>query len=74
MRQRLWLWLHIFLMWLALSWSGFILLIGENPPPLILLLGIVQALIVFIESEKAMKMKMEKEDVPQKDSKMVEGA
>jgi len=61
-------------MWLALSWSGFILLIGENPPPLILLLGIVQALIVFIESEKAMKVKMEKEDVPQKDSKMVEGA
>lgn len=60
-------------MWLALSWSGFILLIGENPPPLILLLGIVQALIVFIESEKAMKVKMEKEDVPQKDSKMVEG-
>lgn len=60
---RRWLWLQIFSMLLTLFWSGIMLLIGEGPSPLLLLLGILQAVIVFNASEKERMLLLEQRDV-----------
>lgn len=64
MSVRIWLWLHMFFMWLTLSLSGFTLLVGRSPPPLLLLLGVIQAVIVYRECEREIEASLEKKDVP----------
>lgn len=63
MSERKWLWLHMFFMWLTLSWSGLTLLLGESPPPLLLLLGMIQAIIVYKECEKDIEANLESKDI-----------
>ena len=64
MRLGPWFWLHMFFMWFTLAFSGFSILAGESPPPLLLLVGMIQALIVHREWESSAREEPEGEDVP----------
>lgn len=62
MSLRPWFWVHMFLMWFTLAWSGITTLMREPPPPLLLLMGIIQALIVQREWENSAREHTEKGD------------
>jgi len=51
----------MFFMWFTLAFSGFSILAGESPPPLLLLVGMVQALIVHREWESSAREESEKD-------------
>lgn len=57
MNLSAWFWLHIFLAFLTLAWTVTTTVLGEPPPPLILLIGIIQALIFQREWESSTREK-----------------
>lgn len=52
MSLRPWFWFHVFLAFFTLIWAMATAALGEPPPPLLLLIGIIQALIFQREWEK----------------------
>lgn len=66
MRRRLrrWLWIQAFSMVLTLFWSGFLIVLGEGPPPLLLLLGIFQAVIFYSACVNEAELALEQKDIP----------
>jgi Na+/H+ antiporter NhaC len=57
---RPWFWLHVFLAWFTLAWTVATAIMGNPPPPILLLLGIIQALIFQWEWEKSSREEAEK--------------
>ncbi|MDH5792879.1 MAG: hypothetical protein OEZ44_11925 [Candidatus Bathyarchaeota archaeon] len=53
MSLRLWFWVHVILAFFTLTWTMTTAILGEPPPPLLLLIGIIQALIVQREWENS---------------------
>jgi len=56
--------MQAFSMALTLFWSGFLLLIGEGPSPLLLLFGIFQAVIFYSAYVNDVELALERKDVP----------
>ena len=51
MSLRPWFWFHVFLAFFTLAWAMTTAALGEPPPPMLLLIGIIQALIFQREGE-----------------------
>ncbi len=63
-RLRRWLWIQAFSVVLTLFWSGFLLVLGEGPPPLLLLLGIFQAVMFYSAFVNEVELALEQKDIP----------
>jgi hypothetical protein len=55
-----WFWLYVFLAWFTLGWTVTTAIMGNPPPPILLLLGIIQALIFQREWEKSSREEAKK--------------
>lgn len=58
------MWIQAFSVALTLFWSGFLILVGEAPPPLLLLLGIFQAVIFYSAFVNEAELALEQKDIP----------